>query len=136
MTAPHVTDPAEHPAPPSPPPDNPRDFLHLAAIDAWQAIASGKPVPRIDPVALCQEMCEAFETGDGGNLVDQIHGTWLNLARQHGIPVADEQGDLLPELDSAITDTITAAIWFGITTGYFTIAGGAYYVPRKFAGWA
>ena len=32
----------------------------------------------------------------------------------------DERGDLLPELDDAITGLITTAIWFGITTGYLT----------------
>jgi hypothetical protein len=47
--------------------DSPRDFLHLAAIEAWQAI----------------------------------------------------------------TRTVTASIWFGITTGYLTLAG-SYQVPRRF----
>lgn len=43
----------------------------------------------------------------------------------------DERGDLLPEVDDAITGLITAAIWFGITTGYFTLTG-SYSIPRKF----
>lgn len=120
---------AEHP--PSPPPASARDLLHLAAIEAWRAIASGKPVPAIDPAGLRTEIYEAFETGDGRNLVDQLYGTWLDLARQHGIPVADEHGDLLPGLDDAITATITAAVWFGITTGSLTLTG-SYHIPRKF----
>jgi hypothetical protein len=31
----------------------------------------------------------------------------------------------------AITRTVTAAIWFGITTGYLTLTG-SYRIPRKF----
>ena len=47
--------------------------------------------------------------------------------------MADEHGDLLPGLDNAVTGTITAAIWFGITTGYFTLTG-SYRIPRRLAG--
>ncbi len=43
----------------------------------------------------------------------------------------DRHGDLLPEVDTAITRTVTAAIWFGITTGYLTLTG-SYHVPRKY----
>ena len=42
-----------------------------------------------------------------------------------------EHGDLLPDVDDAITRTVTAAIWFGITTGYLTLTG-SYHIPRKF----
>jgi hypothetical protein len=34
-------------------------------------------------------------------------------------------------VDDAITRTVTAAIWFGITTGYLTLTG-TYRIPRKF----
>jgi hypothetical protein len=37
--------------------------------------------------------------------------------------VHDEHGNLLPGADDAVTRTVTAAIWFGITTGYLTLAG-------------
>jgi hypothetical protein len=58
--------------------------------------------------------------------------TWEDIVREHAITITDEDGDLLPDLDDAITGLITAAIWFGITTGYFIIAGGSYHIPRKF----
>jgi hypothetical protein len=77
-------------------------------------------------------MCEAFETSGSQNPIDEFYCTWEDVAREHAITVTDGHGDLLPELDAAITGLITAAIWFGITTGYFTIAGGTYHIPRKF----
>ena len=60
----------------------------------------------------------------------------VDLARQCGIRVHDEHGDLRPEVDAAITRnvitrTVTAAIWFGITTGYLALTG-SYRVPRKY----
>jgi hypothetical protein len=76
------------------------------------------------------EIYEAFEASDGHNPVDHIYDTWLELACQHGIPVANEHGDLLPALDDAITGTITAAVWFGITIGYFALTG-SYHIPRQ-----
>lgn len=116
-------------------PDWARDFLHLCAIQAWQAAASGKPAPRIDPVVLYQEMYEALETGDGTNLFDQFDLRWEEIAEKHGFPIADEAGDLLPEVNDAITNLIVDAIWFGITTGYFTLTG-SYSIPRRFTRWA
>jgi len=52
------------------------------------------------------------------------------MARQHGIPVEDEHGDLLPGVDDAITNTVSA-IRFGVTTGYLTLAG-RYHISRRF----
>jgi len=115
-----------------PPPAEPRDILHLAAIQTWQALASGQPAPGLAPADLNQAIYEAFTTSDGRNHVDQICEDWRALARQHGIPVDDEHGDLLPGVDDAITRTVSAAIWFGPTTGYLTLTGGRYHIPRKF----
>jgi hypothetical protein len=109
-----------------------RDTLHLATIEAWQAIASSRPAPRLDLLALYQAICEVFETNGRQNPFDQFDSTWEDIARQHASTITDEHGDLLPDLDDAITSLITAAIWFGITTGYFTIAGGRCHIPRKF----
>jgi hypothetical protein len=117
-------------------PASARDSLHLAAIDAWQAIASGRPVPRIDPVELHQGMHDALRTSDGTHLLDQLYLRWEEIAQQHGFTVNDGSGDILPELNEAVTDLITAAIWFGVTTGHHAIAGGVHFVPSKFAGWA
>lgn len=62
--------------------------------------------------------------------VEQLIEDWYELARQCGITVNDEHGELRPDIDDAITRTVTASIWFGITTGYLTLAG-SYHVPRR-----
>ena len=105
-----------HPAKYQPSPDNPRDLLHLSVIQAWQALASGRPVPDLDPAALEQTIYEAFVTSDGQYQVDQLCEGWLELARQCGLAVDDEHGDLLPDVLDAISHTVSAAIWFGLTT--------------------
>ncbi len=105
---------AEHPPPP--PPAGPRDILHLAAIQAWQALASGQPAPALDPAALEQTIHEAFTPGEGWHPVDQLCEDWLALARQHGIPVQGEDGDPLPGVLDAIERTVSAAIWFAAIT--------------------
>lgn len=121
---------AGRPLPPPPPPGSARDFLHLAAIEAWQATASGQPSPAVDPVTLFQAMDEAFRASDGTCLTDQLYFRWEAIAGRRGFPVHDEHGDLLPEVDAEVTGLITAAIWFGVTTGYFALAGN-YEVPRR-----
>jgi hypothetical protein len=37
---------------------------------------------------------------------------------------------LRPDIDQAITRTVTAAVWFGITAGYLNLAG-SYSTPRR-----
>ena len=101
---------AEHPAPQPPPPDNARDFLHLAAIEAWQAIASGKPAPRIDPVELFQDLHDVFAPGTSITPVEQLIDDWYELAHESGITVTDDDGELRPDIDAAITRTVTASI--------------------------
>jgi hypothetical protein len=66
---------------------------------------------------------EAFEAGAGRSHGGQLCEDRLVLAGQHGIPVEDERGGLLPCVDDAVTRTVTAAIWFGTATGYLTLAG-------------
>lgn len=122
---------AEHPAPPPPPPDNPRDFLHLAAIEAWQAIAAGRPAPVIDPLALYQDIHDAFTAGSGISPVERLVEDWYDQARQCGITVDGVDGELRPGIDDAITRTVIASILFGVTTGYLTLAG-SYHIPRRF----
>jgi hypothetical protein len=108
---------AEHPAP-QPPPDSPRDWLHLAAIEAWQAIAHGQPAPGMDPAELFQDLHDVFAAGTTITPVEQLIEDWYELARECGINVTGAGGELRPDIDQAITRTVTAAIWFGITTGY------------------
>lgn len=117
---------------PPPPPDNPRDLLHLSAIRTWQALAGGRPAPDLDLADLEQAIYEGFVTSDSWHPVDQLCERWLDLASQCGLAVDDEQGDL-PRTDmlDAISHTISAAIWFGLTTGYLTLTG-RYTIPRKF----
>jgi hypothetical protein len=118
--------------PPRPPlPAEPRDLLHLAAIEAWQALASGRPAPVLDPAVLYQVMLDAFTVGTGISPVEQLIEDWYDLARQCGITVHDKHADLRPDIDDAITRTVTAAIWFGITTGYFALTGSCH-IPRKY----
>lgn len=112
-------------------PEETRGFLHLSAIRAWQAIADGRPVPEIDPLALHPDICEAFTDGNGTSPVEQIIGDWYDQARQCGITVNDEHGNLRPGIDDAITRAVVASVWFGITTGYLTLAG-SYRIPRRF----
>jgi hypothetical protein len=117
---------------PPPPPDNPRDLLHLSAIRTWQALAGGWPAPDLDLADLEQAIYEGFVTSDSWHPVDQLCERWLDLASQCGLAVDDEQGDL-PRTDmlDAISHTISAAIWFGLTTGYLTLTG-RYTIARKF----
>jgi hypothetical protein len=115
---------AEHP----PLPAEPRDLLRLAAVEAWQSLASGRPAPVPDPVLLYQVMDDVFTTGNGISPVEQLIEDWYELARQCGIT---EHGDFRPGIDAAITRAVTAAIWFGITTGYLTLTG-SYHIPRRY----
>jgi hypothetical protein len=119
------------PQQPLPPPAEARGILHFAAIEAWQALASGEPAPGLDPVALFQVMHDTFAAGNGISPVEQLIEDWYELARQCGINVNDEHGDLRPGIDQAITRTVTAAIWFGITAGYLALTD-SYYVPRRY----
>ena len=114
----------------SQPPDNPRDFLHLLAIEAWQAITRRRPAPDMDPAILFQEMIDAFGTGSGISPVERLIDDWYELAGTCGITVTDEHGELRPDIDQAITHTVTASIWFGITTGYLTLTG-SYRIPHR-----
>jgi hypothetical protein len=74
---------AEHPTPPPSPPDNARDYLHLAAIEAWQAITYRRPAPDMGPSILFREMLDVFGTGGaisprGSNL--SVTGANLRLS--------------------------------------------------------
>jgi hypothetical protein len=119
---------AAHPPVPPAPPQDPRDFLHLLAIDAWRALASGRSVPGLDLVFLGQEIRDAF---GGSSPVDELFDEWLEAAREGGITVEDEDGDILPAVTQTIMSVLTAAFWSGLTTGHHAIAGGRYFIPRK-----
>ena len=121
---------AGHPPLPGPSTE-PRDILHLSAIQAWQALASGQAAPNPGPADLEHAICAAFTTSDGSCPVDELCEDWLQLARRRGIAVDDEHGDLRPDVLDAISHTVSAAIWFGLTTGYLTLTG-SYHIPHKF----
>jgi hypothetical protein len=111
-----------------------RDDLHLAAIRAWQALARQQPASAMDPAELFQELHDLFASGSSITPVEQLVEDWYELARQCGINVNDEDGELRPDVDEAITRIVTASVWFGITAGHHAITGGAHSVPRRFAG--
>jgi hypothetical protein len=119
---------AEHPPVPPAAPQDPRDFLHLLAIRAWRALASGQPAPGVDPIILATEISAAFA---GDSPVDQLCDDWLNAARERGIAVDGEDGEILDAVIETIMPVITAAFWSGLTTGHHAIAGGRYFIPRK-----
>jgi hypothetical protein len=81
-------------------------------------------------VVLCREMNDAFRASDGTHLTGQFYCRWEAIAGRHGFPVHDEHGDLLSEVDDKITGLITAAIWFGVTTGHLALAS-SHHVPRR-----
>jgi hypothetical protein len=120
--------PAKHPTARPAPPEDPRDFLHLCAIEAWRALASGQPGPALDPEALEQEISDAF---GGSSPLDELYDDWLKAARERGITVNDEHGDILPAIAETIIPALTAAFWSGLTTGHFTITRRRYFIPRK-----
>jgi hypothetical protein len=113
-----------------------REDLRQAAVEARQAIARRQPAPDLDPSELFQALHLLFAPGSAISPVEQLIEDWYELARQCGINVNDENGELRPEIDEAITSVVTASIWFGITTGHHAIEGGAHFVPRKLSGWA
>jgi hypothetical protein len=71
-----------------------------------------------------------FTVGNGICPVEQRIEDWCDLGRQCGIRVHEEHSDLRPDINQAITRTITA-IWFGITAGYLTLTG-SFHIPRKY----
>jgi hypothetical protein len=111
-----------------------RDDLHLAAIRAWQALARQQPAPAMDPAVLFQELHDLFAPGASITPVEQLIADWYELARQCGLDVNDEDGELRPDIDEAITRVVTAAIWFGITSGHHAIAGSSHSIPPQVRG--
>lgn len=85
----------------------------------------------MDPAELFQDLYDVFAPGTSITPVEQLIADWYELARKCGINVNDEDGELRSDIDQAITRTVTASIWFGITTGYLTLTGN-YQVPRRF----
>jgi hypothetical protein len=117
-----------HPVTPPPLPDDPRECLHLFAVRAWRCLASGQPAPALDLTALGQGIYEAF---GGDSPVDELCDEWLNAARQRGITVDGEDGEILPDFLETISQVITAAFWSGLTTGHYAITR-EFSTPHKF----
>jgi hypothetical protein len=63
---------------------------------------------------------DVFGADHGISPVEQLIDDWYDLARKCGITVTDEDGELRPGIDQAITRTVTASVWFGIASGYLT----------------
>ena len=64
------------------------------------------------------------------------------MTREEGRDYLIGYGNEAAEADRVLTEadrfpstwacTVSATIWFGLTTGYLTQTGGGYHVPRKF----
>jgi hypothetical protein len=54
----------------------------------------------------------------GSSPIDELCEDWLNAARERGITVDDENGDILL---ATVIPAITAAFWSGLTTGHYAI---------------
>jgi hypothetical protein len=116
---------AEHPPVRPDPPEDPRDFLHLLAVEAWRALASGQPAPGVDPIALDHGLSAAC---GGSSLIDELCESWLEAARERGIAVDDENGDILL---ATVIPVITAAFWSSLATGHYAITRECS-TPRRF----
>jgi hypothetical protein len=107
------------------PPEDPREYLHLLAVQAWRALASGRPAPGVDPIALDQGIRAAC---DGSDPIEELCESWLAAARDHGIAVDDDSGDALL---ATVIPVITAAFWSGLTTGHYAVTRECS-TPRRF----
>jgi hypothetical protein len=122
---------AEHPAPP-PTLLSPLDYLYLSVIQTWVALSEDSPAPTLGRQDLHEAIYSEFRTHDGQHHVDRLCDEWLAAAREIGLAVEDDDGDLLPDVCEAITHTVSEAIWFALTEGYATMTGGRYDVPHRF----
>jgi hypothetical protein len=75
-------------------------------------------------------MYVAFVTSDGRYQIDQLCEDWLET----GPPAQHRRGRrvwrLLPDVLDAITHTVSAAIWFGLTAGYLTVTRQVPHPPQ------
>jgi hypothetical protein len=116
---------AAHPPVAPDPPEDPREYLHLLAVAAHRALASGRPAPGVDPIALDQGIRAAC---GGSDPIDELCESWLAAAREHGITVDGESGDTLL---ATVIPVITAAFWSGLTTGHYAVTRECS-TPRRF----
>ena len=115
---------AEHPTP-----RRLRRTTH-ATTCTWPPSRHGKPSPTVGPprcgpvdpvsgIARCiRHRRRHLPQGE------QLIGDWCELAPECGIAVTDEDDELRPGIGQAITRTVTASVWFGVTTGCLTPTGG------------
>jgi hypothetical protein len=54
----------------------------------------------------------------------------MDLARQCGLAVEDQDGELRPDVLDAISRTVSATTWFGLTTGYLGLTGKVQHSPQ------
>jgi hypothetical protein len=64
----------------------------------------------------------------GTSPIDELCENWLEAAREHGITVDDEHGDILL---ATVIPVVTAAFWSGLTTGHYAITRECS-APRRF----
>ena len=91
-------------------------------------MASGQPAPGVNLVILATEISAVF---GGDSPVDELCDDWLNAARERGITVDGEDGEILDAVIETVMPALLAAFWSGLTTGHHAIAGGRYFIRRK-----
>lgn len=121
----HLT---EHPSARPPLPEDPREFLHLLAVEAWRALAGGWPAPSLDLAALEEGIDEALGKDSP---IDWLCDDWLEEASEQGMVVYDADGEILPGVLGPVSRVITAAFWAGLTTGHYAITREVS-TPRRF----
>lgn len=80
------------------------------SLPRWQSTCAwNRPArPGVDPVILATEISAAF---GGDSPVDQLCDDRLNAARERGITVDGEDGEILDDIIQIIMPVITAAFW-------------------------
>lgn len=98
---------------------------------------SGRELPRIrlarpqhGPVNPVSGNARRIQHQQRVSPVEQLIDDWYELACKCGITVTDEDDVLRPDIDQAITRTVTASIWSGMTVGYLTFTD-SYRIPHR-----
>jgi hypothetical protein len=105
-----------------------RGYLRLNASRAWHALATGQPAPAPDLAAIDQAVYDTFH---GDSPINELCDDYFNAAREHGIAVEGEDGQVLPGVLDTVSQVITAAFWSGLTTGHYAITR-RFSTPGKF----
>jgi hypothetical protein len=96
-----------------------------AVATTQRELAFGRAVPDIDQDILSQDLYDFF----GIDRLDPMCDEFIDAARNCGLAVTDDDGDLRPDLLNAVTAAVVRGIWFGLTEAYMDIMGHVH-IPR------